>query len=113
MEAARAPGGELRAPPPMDAAEEEALRNSLILGSPAEVADIIDEYRRAAGGDLNFAADLYFPGLAWEVPGRAVQSFRVEGPPAGAARGAGGARGAAARGAASRVGGWALTWGEL
>ena len=91
MEDARAPGGELRAPPPIGAAEEEALRNSLILGSPAEVADTIDEYRRAVGGELIFVADLYYPGLPWDVQCRALKIFAEQVAPLVRERAAGGA----------------------
>ncbi len=75
MDAASGRDGEPRLPPPMTATEEAALRESIILGTPAQVADAIDEYRRAAGGDLVFVARLYFPGLAWDVQCRAVQVF--------------------------------------
>ncbi len=75
MEGARGGASEPRLPPPMTAAEEDALRESVILGTPAQVASTIDEYRRAAGGDLVFIAGLYFPGLAWDVQCQAVRTF--------------------------------------
>jgi len=75
MEGARCGASEPRLPPPMTAAEEDALRESVILGTPAQVASTIDEYRRAAGGDLVFIAGLYFPGLAWDVQCQAVRTF--------------------------------------
>jgi alkanesulfonate monooxygenase SsuD/methylene tetrahydromethanopterin reductase-like flavin-dependent oxidoreductase (luciferase family) len=59
----------------MTAAEEDALRASIICGTPRQVAEQIDEYRRAVGGDLDFIARLYFPGLSWDVQQRAVQVF--------------------------------------
>jgi alkanesulfonate monooxygenase SsuD/methylene tetrahydromethanopterin reductase-like flavin-dependent oxidoreductase (luciferase family) len=75
MEHARGRAGEPQLPPPMTADEEAALRDSIILGTPAEVAATIDEYRRAAGGDLVFVAGLYFAGLAWDVQRQAVRTF--------------------------------------
>ena len=75
MEGARGRIGEPRMPPPMDAAEARALRETIILGTPDRVARAIDEYRRAAGGDLHFVARLYYPGLAWDVQCRALELF--------------------------------------
>ena len=75
MEGAHGQGGAPQPPPPMTAAEEDALRESIILGTPRQVAERIDEYRRAAGGDLEFIARLYFPGLRWDLQQRAVQLF--------------------------------------
>jgi alkanesulfonate monooxygenase SsuD/methylene tetrahydromethanopterin reductase-like flavin-dependent oxidoreductase (luciferase family) len=75
MEHARGRAGEPRLPPPITADEEATLRDSVILGTPAQVAATIDEYRRAAGGDLVFVAGLYFPGLAWDVQCQAVRTF--------------------------------------
>lgn len=75
MEDAWGRTGEPRLPPPMTFADEDALRASIILGTPARVASAIDEYRRAAGGDLTFVARLYFPGLAWDVQCRALEIF--------------------------------------
>jgi alkanesulfonate monooxygenase SsuD/methylene tetrahydromethanopterin reductase-like flavin-dependent oxidoreductase (luciferase family) len=78
MEGARGRTGEPQLPPPMTPADEDALRASIILGTPERVAGAIDEYRRAAGGDLTFIARLYFPGLAWDVQCRAVEIFARE-----------------------------------
>jgi alkanesulfonate monooxygenase SsuD/methylene tetrahydromethanopterin reductase-like flavin-dependent oxidoreductase (luciferase family) len=75
MERARGRTGEPLLPAPMTGGDEKALRQSLIMGSPAQVAGTIDEYRRAAGGDLTFVARLYFPGLAWDVQCRALEIF--------------------------------------
>jgi alkanesulfonate monooxygenase SsuD/methylene tetrahydromethanopterin reductase-like flavin-dependent oxidoreductase (luciferase family) len=75
MDAARGQGGAPQPPPPITAAEEEPLRESIICGTPRQVAERIDEYRRAAGGDLDFIARLYFPGLGWDLQQRAVQVF--------------------------------------
>jgi alkanesulfonate monooxygenase SsuD/methylene tetrahydromethanopterin reductase-like flavin-dependent oxidoreductase (luciferase family) len=78
MDAARGRAGEPAGPPPLTPGEEAALRTSVILGSPAEVAGVIDEYRRAAGGDLTFIARLYFPGLPWDVQRRALEVFAAQ-----------------------------------
>jgi len=75
MEVARGKGGPPQPPPPMTAAEEAALRQSIIVGTPSQVAELIDEYRRAAGGDLDFIARLYYPGLSWDVQQRALRLF--------------------------------------
>src|SRR5262249_16704179 len=75
MEKARGRAGEPALPPKATAAEESALRKSVICGPPEQVADAIDQFRRAAGGDLVFVAGLYLPGLAWDVQVRAVQVF--------------------------------------
>ena len=75
MESARAREGDPLAPPPLTAAEEDALRGSIVLGTPAQVAGQIDRYRQAAGGDLHFIARLYFPGLPWDLQSRALDLF--------------------------------------
>lgn len=78
MEGARGRTGEPLPPSPMTAAEADALRETIILGTPDQVAGAIDEYRRAAGGDLDFVARLYYPGLAWDVQCRALELFATQ-----------------------------------
>ncbi len=78
MAAARGRGGEPAPPPPLTAAGEAALRESIILGSPDQVAAAIDEYRQMAGGDLVFIARLYFPGLPWDLQRQALRIFTEE-----------------------------------
>lgn len=78
MDAARGRAGEPAPPPPLTDAEEAALRESIILGSPDQVAAVIDEYRQMAGGDLVFIARLYFPGLPWDVQRQALRIFTEE-----------------------------------
>lgn len=75
MEQAHGRDSDPQLPPPWTPAEEDALRASIILGTPSQVAGTIDEYRRAAGGDLTFIARLYFPGLSRDVQRRAVEVF--------------------------------------
>ena len=82
METARASEGDPQPPPPLTAADEDALRSSIVLGTPAQVAEQIDGYRRAAGGDLHFVARLYFPGLPWDLQRRALDLFAGEVAPA-------------------------------
>jgi len=78
MDAARGRDGEPAPPPPLTAAGEAALRESIILGSPDQVAAAIDEYRQMAGGDLVFIARLYFPGLPWDLQRQALRIFTDE-----------------------------------
>jgi alkanesulfonate monooxygenase SsuD/methylene tetrahydromethanopterin reductase-like flavin-dependent oxidoreductase (luciferase family) len=75
MEGARGRSGPPAQPPPLSADEESAVRNSILLGNPDEVAAQIDAYRRAAGGRIHFIARLYFPGLPWEVQRRTLRLF--------------------------------------
>jgi alkanesulfonate monooxygenase SsuD/methylene tetrahydromethanopterin reductase-like flavin-dependent oxidoreductase (luciferase family) len=92
MDAARGRAGGPAAPPPLPPGEEAQLRSSIVMGTPDEVAGQIDEYRRAAGGDLHYIARLYFPGLPWEVQQRTLRLFAEQVIPR--------ARALAARGAA-------------
>ena len=92
MDAARGRVGAPAPPPPLAPGEEEQLRSSIVMGTPDEVAGQIDEYRRAAGGDLHYIARLYFPGLPWEVQQRTLRLFAEQVIPR--------ARALAARGAA-------------
>ena len=63
MEVAKGRSGPPSAPPPPSAEEEVALRDSVLLGTPKEVAERIRAYQEAAGGDLHFIARLYYPGM--------------------------------------------------
>jgi alkanesulfonate monooxygenase SsuD/methylene tetrahydromethanopterin reductase-like flavin-dependent oxidoreductase (luciferase family) len=49
--------------PPLPAAREAELRDAMLLGTPEQVAERIDAFREAAGGDLHFIARLYWPGM--------------------------------------------------
>jgi alkanesulfonate monooxygenase SsuD/methylene tetrahydromethanopterin reductase-like flavin-dependent oxidoreductase (luciferase family) len=75
MDTARSRAGDPAPPPPLTPGEEAQLRESIVMGTPDEVARQIDEYRRAAGGDLHFIARLYFPGLPWEVQQQTLRLF--------------------------------------
>ena len=93
MESARGRDGAPQPPPPMTQDEEDALRESIIIGTPRQVAETIDEYRRAAGGDLTFIARLYFPGLGADAQRRAVELFAGQAAPLARELAAGGAGG--------------------
>jgi len=93
MDGAHGRGGAPQPAPPMTPAEEEALRESVLLGTPRQVAERINEYRMAAGGDLEFVARLYFPGLGWDVQQRALSIFAEQVAPLARELAAGGPRG--------------------
>jgi alkanesulfonate monooxygenase SsuD/methylene tetrahydromethanopterin reductase-like flavin-dependent oxidoreductase (luciferase family) len=105
MESAHGRSGAPPAPPPMTAAEEDALRESIIVGSPRQVAAKIDEYRLAAGGNLVFIARLYFPGLSWDVQQRVVRLFAEEVAPAARKLASGGRGGSDGAGPSGGLGG--------
>jgi alkanesulfonate monooxygenase SsuD/methylene tetrahydromethanopterin reductase-like flavin-dependent oxidoreductase (luciferase family) len=82
MADARGRAGAPAPAPRLTQSDERTLRNSIILGSPEQVASAIDEYRLAAGGDLAFVARLYFPGMPWDVQCRALRVFAEQVAPA-------------------------------
>jgi alkanesulfonate monooxygenase SsuD/methylene tetrahydromethanopterin reductase-like flavin-dependent oxidoreductase (luciferase family) len=49
--------------PPLPAAREAELRESIVLGTPEQVAEQISAFRDAAGGELHYIARLYWPGM--------------------------------------------------
>jgi alkanesulfonate monooxygenase SsuD/methylene tetrahydromethanopterin reductase-like flavin-dependent oxidoreductase (luciferase family) len=49
--------------PPLPAAREAELRDTIVLGTPEQVAERIAAFREAAGGDLHYIARLYWPGM--------------------------------------------------
>jgi alkanesulfonate monooxygenase SsuD/methylene tetrahydromethanopterin reductase-like flavin-dependent oxidoreductase (luciferase family) len=49
--------------PPLPAAREAELREQIVLGTPSRVAEQIEAFREAAGGDLHYIARLYWPGM--------------------------------------------------
>ncbi len=74
MESARARAGAPAAPPPWGPDDDEdALRASVVLGTPWQVARRIDEFRRAAGGDLHYVASGYLPGLPEPIQQRSLR----------------------------------------
>jgi alkanesulfonate monooxygenase SsuD/methylene tetrahydromethanopterin reductase-like flavin-dependent oxidoreductase (luciferase family) len=78
MEGGWARAADPASPPPLGGEEESALCESIILGTPEQVAHTIDEYRRMAGGDLVFIARLYFPGLPADIQAEALRVFAKE-----------------------------------
>jgi alkanesulfonate monooxygenase SsuD/methylene tetrahydromethanopterin reductase-like flavin-dependent oxidoreductase (luciferase family) len=49
--------------PRVPASREAELRDSIVLGTPDQVAERIAAFREAAGGDLHYIARLYWPGM--------------------------------------------------
>jgi len=78
MEHARGRHGPPQAPPRLTPALEAELREGIVLGRPDEVADRIDRFRRAAGGDLHYIARLYWPGLDPGLQREALALFAEE-----------------------------------
>ncbi len=75
MDGARSRLGPPVAPPPLPSGEEEALRASILLGTPEEVAEQIARFRDAAGGDVHYIARLYWPGMDRALQREALDVF--------------------------------------
>ena len=78
MEFARGRSGPPSAPPPMTSEEDEVLRQEIILGTPEHVAESIRAFQRAAGMDVHFVADLYWPGMDPLLQREAMRIFAEE-----------------------------------
>jgi probable F420-dependent oxidoreductase len=52
-----------RRPPRLSTAQEEQLRRRVIVGTPHEVAERIEEYREVIGDEGTYVARAHFPGL--------------------------------------------------
>src|SRR5262245_54319363 len=63
MEGAKGRSGPSRPPPPVTPKEEVALRRSILLGTPEEVAEQIRAFEEAAMSEIHFIARLYYPGI--------------------------------------------------
>lgn len=63
MEGQWGQGGPLGRPGPWDEGEEERLRETSLMGTPAVVSERIRTYADAAGGDITFIARSYLPGI--------------------------------------------------
>jgi alkanesulfonate monooxygenase SsuD/methylene tetrahydromethanopterin reductase-like flavin-dependent oxidoreductase (luciferase family) len=61
--------------PPIAPDEEQALRDQILMGSSAEVAEQILAYDRAAGGNVHYIARLYWPGMPFELQQRTMAVF--------------------------------------
>ncbi|HEX6231118.1 MAG TPA: LLM class flavin-dependent oxidoreductase [Actinomycetota bacterium] len=75
MDGARHRAGVPARKPPLTAELEAELREQIVLGTPAEVAEQIAAYRDAAGGEIHYIARLYWPGMDQEVQRRATTLF--------------------------------------
>ncbi len=64
--------------PPLTPDDEAALRPLGVFGTPDEVAERIAAYRDAAGGDVHYIADLYWPGMDPAVQEEAIRVFGEE-----------------------------------
>jgi alkanesulfonate monooxygenase SsuD/methylene tetrahydromethanopterin reductase-like flavin-dependent oxidoreductase (luciferase family) len=49
--------------PPLPPQREAELRDSIVMGTPEQVAEQLHAFREAAGGDLHYIARLYWPGM--------------------------------------------------
>jgi alkanesulfonate monooxygenase SsuD/methylene tetrahydromethanopterin reductase-like flavin-dependent oxidoreductase (luciferase family) len=78
MEAARGRTGPPPAPPRIPADRETELRESILLGEPAAVAERIRALRDAAGGRLHYIARLYWPGMNPAVRDESMRLFAEE-----------------------------------
>ena len=78
MEGARGRTPPSPPPPPLPAERESELREAMVLGSPAQVAERILAFRDAAGGRLHFVADLYWPGMDPSLQREALAVFAEE-----------------------------------
>jgi alkanesulfonate monooxygenase SsuD/methylene tetrahydromethanopterin reductase-like flavin-dependent oxidoreductase (luciferase family) len=74
MEHARRRTGPSASPPPPTPAEEAALREEVLVGTPVEVAKRMRAYEDAAGTEVHFMADLYWPGID---PGIQRETMRI------------------------------------
>ena len=75
MYSARSDSGPLGRPGPLMPDEEARLRETSIVGNPAEVAARIREYAEAAGGNLHMIARSYLPSLTAQQRSEAVQAL--------------------------------------
>jgi alkanesulfonate monooxygenase SsuD/methylene tetrahydromethanopterin reductase-like flavin-dependent oxidoreductase (luciferase family) len=75
MTDARGRTGPTPAPPPLTPESEAALRQHMVVGTPEQVAEGIRAYRDAAGDDLHYIAQLYWPGMPYERQREAMRVF--------------------------------------
>ncbi len=75
MEEARLRSGPSASPPPMTSEDARGLRSEIVFGTPREVADRIHAFEEAAGTDVHFVADLYWPGIDGTVQRETMRLF--------------------------------------
>jgi alkanesulfonate monooxygenase SsuD/methylene tetrahydromethanopterin reductase-like flavin-dependent oxidoreductase (luciferase family) len=78
MAGARGRVGPPPAAPAITAAREAELREAMLVGTPAQVAEGIAALRDAAGGRLHYIARLYWPGMDIGVQREAMRVFADE-----------------------------------
>jgi len=64
--------------PPLSAEREWALREAMVIGTPEQVAERILAYREAAGAEVHYVAQLYWPGLDPGLQREALAVFAEE-----------------------------------
>jgi alkanesulfonate monooxygenase SsuD/methylene tetrahydromethanopterin reductase-like flavin-dependent oxidoreductase (luciferase family) len=68
--------GAAPAAPPLTAEAEAALREHAVVGTPEQVAEGVRAYAAAAAGhELHYVAQLYYPGMPYERQREAVRVF--------------------------------------
>ena len=78
MEDARLRRGPSALPPAPTPAETSALREEILVGTPEHVADRMRAYEEAAGREVHFMADLYWPGLDPKIQRETMRIFAAE-----------------------------------
>jgi alkanesulfonate monooxygenase SsuD/methylene tetrahydromethanopterin reductase-like flavin-dependent oxidoreductase (luciferase family) len=78
MEAARGARPPGAAAPPLPTHREESVRDSMVLGTPEQVAERLVALRDAAGGRLHYIARSYFPGMDPAVQRETMAVFAEE-----------------------------------
>lgn len=78
MEEGRGRFGAPTLPPVLPPAREEALRELALVGTPEEVARRILRFQEAAGVDIHYVAQLYWPGLDPGLQREALAVFAEE-----------------------------------
>lgn len=63
MEGARGRRGPPPRPPPPSPVEEATLRESILIGTPEQVAEQVRGFEHAGDSDMHYIARLYFPGM--------------------------------------------------
>jgi alkanesulfonate monooxygenase SsuD/methylene tetrahydromethanopterin reductase-like flavin-dependent oxidoreductase (luciferase family) len=72
---ARGRAGNAPEPPALTPESEAEIRRHALVGTPEQVAEGIRAYREAAGDDLHFVAQLYWPGMPYERQREAMRVF--------------------------------------